>query len=197
MARKAAPSLSSALSFIELHMRKTIQRLFKILEFFPWIGPRLKIIRIFKRITYLFDSEQIEEARILRNEAFKKLNSRLYGPLYQSMGEDELYYKKDYNSAFVAFEKAISAYKKYPFLMGALSPDRLYGGAAQAALQIGEKDKALEYYNTFSDLVKAVSEEPSHRKYLDWHKRTLRLLEQNLKSKDNKANSADAKSRGC
>jgi len=108
------------------------------------------------------------------------LNRSNFGPLLRSEGEDKLYQLKDYEGAFEAFEKAASAMKGSPFLYGVTSPDRVYSGAAQAAVYLGMKKQAQKYYQNLKDLFDSLRKNQKLGSSLEWHKETLKWLEHHI-----------------
>ncbi len=67
-----------------------------------------------------------------------------------------------------------------PSLFGRTGPDRVYAGAAQAALYCGDKEKAKKYYFDFENLFEKISENRRHEKIFQWHRDTLKYLESQL-----------------
>jgi len=70
--------------------------------------------------------------------------------------------------------------ERSPSLYGVTSPERVYAGAAQAAVFLGMKEKAQKYYQDFKDLFDSLRKNPKLRNSLEWHKETLKWLEHNI-----------------
>ena len=152
----------------------------KALEFLPFIGDSVKIINLNQKIKSLEKQGRFEEARSIRKDALIKISPTYHGPLLRSEGDDKLYQLKDYEGALEAFEKVILAMDKSSFLYGVTSPDSVYAGAAQAAIYLGLKEKAHKYFQNFKDLIDSLKENPKLQHSLEWHKETLKWLENNI-----------------
>ncbi len=122
----------------------------------------------------------MEKAREVRTTALKTIPVSHQGPLLRSEGEDKLYKQKDSKGALEAFEKAIAAMEQSSSLFGLTAPDRVYAGAAQAALFCGDKEKATKYYFEFAKLVEKFSENKKLENALKWHRDTMKYLESQL-----------------
>jgi len=163
-------------------MKKVLRILFKILELFPSFGTPIKVVNFENLIKEFEKRGDLEKAREVRTTALKTIPTSHHGPLLRSEGEDKLYKQKDYRGALKAFEKAITAMEQSPSLLGVTAPDRIYAGAAQAALFLGDKEKATKYYFEFASLVVKFSENKKLEKALKWHRDTLKYLESQLMS---------------
>ncbi len=152
----------------------------RALGFLPFIGDPVKIINLNQKIKSFEKQGRFEEARTIRKDALVKISPTYHGPLLRSEGDDKLYQLKDYEGALEAFEKAILAMEKSPFLYGVTSPDSVYAGAAQAAVYLGLKEKAKKYYQSFKELFGSLKKNPKLQHSLEWHKETLKWLEYNI-----------------
>ena len=158
-----------------------IRILLKLFEVLPLIGNQIRVININQKINTLETQNKFQEARKVREQALLEIPSRYHGPLLRSEGEDKLYRLKDYKGALKAFEKAILKIDQSPSLGGVTSPDRVYAGAAQAAIYLNNKEKALKYYFQFADLIKFLNKDPKLKPSLAWHKETLDWLNHHIK----------------
>jgi tetratricopeptide (TPR) repeat protein len=66
----------------------------------------------------------------------------------------------EYQDALAAFEKAVAAIDRSPSLYGVTAPDQVYYGAAVAAVMLGDRAKAIEYYRRFAELVESLRSLP-------------------------------------
>ncbi len=162
-------------------MKKIIRFIFKALEYLPWAGTSIRVANFNSKIGNLEKGHNFKEARKVRSEALKIIPKSHQGPLLRSEGEDRLYRLKDYKGALTAFEQAIVSMEQSPSLYGVSSPDRIYGGAAQAALLNKEDDKAIQHYHEFAKIVEEFSKNKELENALKWHRETLKYLETNLK----------------
>jgi hypothetical protein len=154
--------------------------IFKMAGFLPIIGEPIRVIVIDQEIGKLERQNEVETAREVRKQALSKMSLKHQGPLLRSEGEDRLHRIHDYQGALEAFERAISVLDMSPSCYGVSSPDRIYAGAAQAALFVGDKEKAKKYYDKFAEIVSRFSANPKLKNSLAWHKETLNWLDTHI-----------------
>lgn len=140
----------------------------------------MKVINYDNRIRGLEKRNDFDFARDLRKEALQTIPFSHQAPLLRSEGEDLLYRRNACDEALAVFEQAISAMQQAPSMYGMSYPDRIYGGAAQAAIHCNQKEKANKYYQEFSSIVKDLSKDPKLESCLKWHQETLDYLEKYL-----------------
>jgi len=133
----------------------------------------------------------LEEARRRRSLALNSTDIARAGPLWRSEGEDLLHNKKDYRGALAAFQNAIKGLEATPALYGATRPDLVYAGAAQAALQAGERTIARSYTESFEKAVTHLAKNKSLN--LQLQEKTLKWLRQELAKETSGGPSAEEK----
>jgi len=148
----------------------------KMAGFLPIIGEPIRVIIIDREIGKLESHDQFETAREIRKQALRKISLKHQGPILRSEGEDRLHRMHDYQGALEAFEKALSVLDMSPSSYGVSSPDRIYAGAAQAAVFLGDNEKAKKYYHKFAEIVSLFNANPKLKNSLAWHKETLNWL---------------------
>lgn len=161
-------------------MKNIFHLIYKVFELLPWVGTPMKVINYEFKIKRLEKDNNYEKAREIRAEALIKIPASHQAPLLRSEGEDKLYRLQDFKGALSAFEQAIISNNQSSALYGVSSPDRIYGGAAQAAVLCNEKKKAMEHFLEFLKIVESYSKNPKLEGSLQWHRETLKQLESQL-----------------
>jgi tetratricopeptide (TPR) repeat protein len=170
-------------------MKHLFQLLLKLLGTLPFIGEPMRVVSLDRQLRALEKENAFQAARELRKKAFSKISISHQGPILRSEGEDRLYRLNDYRGALETFERAISVMGKSASLYGVTSRDRVYAGASQAALKLGDSQKAQKYYHEFAKMVAELSANPKLHGSLAWHTETLRRIESQINSKNNKKKS--------
>lgn len=140
-------------------MRSLAQALLRLLELLPWIGQSVRVVNRMHTIRRLEEERRWPEARALRTSLLREVAFARSAPLWRSEGEDLLHHRRDYPAALEAFATAERAMRQSPALFGVAAPDRIYAGAAQAALLAGDRARARLY----RDRLAAVVEELTRR----------------------------------
>lgn len=152
-----------------------------ILRHIPFARTPMHAIDLSHRIDELEGTGRFEEARHLRSAGLKELPASCRAPLWRSEGED-LLRSGDASQALAAFERALESAEQSAFLHGVAAPDRIYYGAAVAALEIGARDRATTYTGKFEELVKAFRNDPSLAQHIGAHEERLAWLRQKLRA---------------
>ena len=139
----------------------------------PKIGEPFRALRVYHQILKLEKQGNFEKAREVRMTALSSINPKYQGPILRTEGLDKLYRLKDYQGAFEAFELAEVALDKSASLYGVSQPDSILAGAAQAAIFLGNKMKAIEYRDKFLELLNGLKKVRKTNKPFTWHEETL------------------------
>jgi hypothetical protein len=161
-------------------MRGLAQSLLKVLELLPGIGQSVRVINLMHAIRRLEEARNWAEARTLRSAALKQVAVGRSAPLWRLEGEDLLYNRRDPAGALAAFQRAEHALGLSTSLYGVAAPDRIFAGAAQAALALGKPEEALAYFRKFSELLAELSRQGMNPGALAWHQEVLAKLKQQL-----------------
>jgi tetratricopeptide (TPR) repeat protein len=161
-------------------MKAITQSLLKVLELLPGIGQSLRVINMMHAIRRREEERKWAEARALRSAALKQVAAGRSAPLWRSEGEDLLYNRRDPAGALAAFQHAEHALVLSSSLYGVAAPDRIFAGAAQAALALGKRDEALAHFRKLSELVAELSRHGMRPDALAWHQEVLAKLKQQL-----------------
>ena len=164
-------------------MKHVFRILLKLLGTLPFIGEPIRVVSLDRQLRALEKENAFQAARELRKKALSKISISHQGPILRSEGEDRLYRLKDYRGALEIFETAISVMGKSASLYGVTSPDRVYAGASQAALKLGDSQKAQKYYHEFAKMVAELSANPKLHGSLAWHTETLGRIQSQINSK--------------
>jgi hypothetical protein len=151
-----------------------------LLELLPGIGRGVRVVNRLHAIRRLEETKRWGEARALRQAALAEVSFSRSGPLWRSEGEDRLYNRRQYAAALEAFQTAEKAMGLSPALYGVTAPDRVYAGAAQAALLAGQIATAQAYTRKFSALVANLARQGKDRDALQWHQTILEQLQREL-----------------
>jgi len=161
-------------------MRAMVQPLLKVLEWLPGIGQSLRVVNLMHAIRRLEEERNWAEARALRSAALKQAAVGRSAPLWRSEGEDLLHNRHDPAAALAAFQRAEKALDLSPALYGVSAPDRIYAGAAQAALALGKIEAACAYLRKFSEVTAHLSRQGMDPAALAWHHEVLAKLKRQL-----------------
>lgn len=161
-------------------MRAITQSLLKILELLPGIGQSVRVVNAMHAIRRLEEERNWSEARALRGAVLKQVAVGRSAPLWRLEGEDLLYNRRDPAAALAAFQRAAHALGLSSSLYGVAAPDRIFAGAAQAALALGKRDEALLHFRKFSELVAELSRQGMGPEALAWHQDVLAKLKKQL-----------------
>ena len=118
----------------------------------PSLREAHRVLQIAGRLEQLESDGSFEAAEELREEALRRTQPDFAIPLWRSKGFDRLRRDRP-DEALAAFEKGISYLGKQPTMYGVSQPHALYYGAALAALDLGERDKAKGYYRSCVNLI--------------------------------------------
>jgi hypothetical protein len=160
-------------------MRTLTRSFLKGLEWLPGIGRGVRVVNLLHAIRHLEDERRWGDARALRRAALEEVAFERSGPLLRSEGEDLLQNRRDPRGALEAFQKAEKAMGLSPALYGVTAPDRVYAGAAQAALAMGQVEMARAYHRKLADLVAELARQ-SPPAALPWHHEILAQLDARL-----------------
>ena len=165
----------------------------------------LQVIPSFRKANYVFTIERklarlevsgdYDEARKVRNDALQAVEPSHSAPLWRSQGFDLLRCSRP-GEALAAFEQGISHLDELPSMYGAARPHELYYGAAIAALQAGEPEKARGYYRHAANVVTGIEAHlGTNRRWWDESLEALRrqVGEPSRTESSNKPIEADAK----
>lgn len=161
-------------------MRAMAQSLLKMLELLPGIGQSVRVVNQMHAIRRLEAERKWVEARALRSAALKQVAVGRSAPLWRMEGEDLLYNRRDPAAALAAFQRAEKALGLSSALYGVSAPDRIFAGAAQAALALGNVEEARAYLRRFSDVAAELSRQGIDSAALAWHQGILAKLTQQL-----------------
>jgi hypothetical protein len=161
-------------------MRELARSLLQIFEYLPGIGRSVRVVNLMHALRHLEEERRWGDARALRTAALKEVTFSRSAPLRRSEGEDQLYNRHDPSAALEAFRGAEKALALSPALYGVAAPDRIYAGAAQAALAIGQPDVARAYVRKLSDVMAELSRQNKDPAALAWHRDVLAKLEEKL-----------------
>ena len=157
-----------------------VRSLLRVLEWLPGIGQSLHVVNVMHAIRRFEEERNWPEARALRSAALKQAAVGRSAPLWRSEGEDLLYNRHDPAEALAAFQRAEKALDLSPILYGVSAPDRIYAGAAQAALGLREVEAARAYFRKFSDVTAQLSRQGVDPVALAWHQEILTKIKQQL-----------------
>jgi tetratricopeptide (TPR) repeat protein len=125
----------------------------------------LQLIPSFRKANYVFTVEReltrletsgdYDTARKVRNNALQTVEPSYSVPLWRSQGFELLRCSRP-GEALAAFERGMSHLDDLPSMYGAARPHELYYGAAVAALQAGELEKARGYYKHAENIVSGI-----------------------------------------
>jgi hypothetical protein len=161
-------------------MRALTRSFLGLLELLPGIGRGVRVVNRLHAIRRLEEAKQWGEARALRRATLDEVAFSRSGPLWRSEGEDRLYNKREYAAALEAFQTAEKAMGLSSALYGVTAPDRVYAGAAQAALLAGQIATAQAYTRKLSVLVADLAQKGQDREALQWHQSILEKLQREL-----------------
>jgi hypothetical protein len=161
-------------------MRAFSRSFLGLLELIPGIGRGVRVVNRLHAIRRLEEAKQWGEARALRQATLDEVAFSRSGPLWRSEGEDRLYNRREYAAALEAFQTAEKAMGLSPTLYGVAAPDRVYAGAAQAALLAGQIATAQVYTRKFSALVADLARQGQNPDALQWHRSILEQLQRDL-----------------
>ena len=161
-------------------MRTMARSLLKTLEWLPGIGQSLRVVNLMHTIRRLEEERNWEDARGLRSAALQQATASRSAPLWRSEGEDLLYNRRNPAAALAAFQSAEKALNLSPALYGVAAPDRIYAGAAQAALAMGKIETGRAYFQKFSDVTAELSQQRVDPAALAWHQEMLAKLKRQL-----------------
>ena len=155
------------------------------------------VLTIDRELARLEASGDYNDARKVRNEALQAVEPSYSAPLWRSQGFDLLRCSRP-GEALAAFEQRISHLDNLPSMYGAARPHELYYGAAVAALQAGEPEKARGYYRHAANIITGIEAHlGTNREWWDESLEALRcqLGEPRRTEPSNKPIEADAKGR--
>ena len=152
----------------------------RLLPWVPGIGEHVQVLEVDTQIRRLEDVENFVEARALRTAALKRLPSWSLGPIWRSEGEDRLWRLSDYRGALDAFEKAIGAVDQSPSMYGVTAPERVFCGAAVAAVMVGDHVRGRRYFDKLTDLLSYLGRSPSLADHVDAYTEVRAWLERSL-----------------
>jgi tetratricopeptide (TPR) repeat protein len=167
----------------------------------------LQLIPSFRKADYVFAIERelarleasgdYDHARKVRNDALKAVEPSFSAPLWRSQGFDLLRCSRS-AEALEAFEHGISHLGDRASMYGVARPHELYYGAAVAALQAGESEKARGYYRHAANMITGIEAHLGTNR--GWWKESLEALRRQLgeprrTEPSNKPIEADAKER--
>lgn len=161
-------------------MRALAQSLLKMLELLPGIGQSVRVVNVMHAIRRREEERKWAEARALRSAALKQVAAARSAPLWRSEGEDLLNNRRDPAAALVAFQRAEKALGLSSSLYGVSAPDRIFAGAAQAALALGNVEEARAYLRKFSDVAAELSRQGADPAALAWHQEMMANLKRQL-----------------
>ncbi len=156
------------------------QSVLKMLELLPGIGQSVRVVNQIHAIRRLEAERKWVEARALRSTALKQAAAARSAPLWRMEGEDLLYNRRDPAAALAAFQRAEKALGLSSALYGVSAPDRIFAGAAQAALALGNVEEARAYLRRFSDVAAELSRQGEDPAALAWHQETIANLKRQL-----------------
>jgi hypothetical protein len=161
-------------------VRGITQSLLKVLELLPGIGQSLRVVNLMHAIRHREEERKWAEARAMRSAALKQVAAARSAPLWRSEGEDLLHNRHDPAAALEAFQRAENALGLSPALYGVSAPDRIFAGAAQAALALGDVEAAHAYFRKFSEVSAQLSQHVKDPAALAWHQEVLAKLKRQL-----------------
>jgi hypothetical protein len=160
-------------------MRTLTRSLLKGLEWLPGIGYGIRVVNLLHTIRRLEEERRWGDARTVRCAALQEVAFARSAPLWRSEGEDLLQNRREPRAALEAFQKAEQAMGLSPALFGVTAPDRVYAGAACAALAMGQIETARAYRGKLADLMTELARR-SPPATLPWHRDTLAQLDARL-----------------
>jgi hypothetical protein len=161
-------------------VRAITQSLLKVLELLPGIGQSLRVVNVMHAIRRREEERKWAEARALRSAALKQVAAARSAPLWRSEGEDLLHNRHDPTAALAAFQRAEKALSLSLSLYGVSAPDRIFAGAAQAALALGDVEAAREYFQKFAAVAAELFRQGKDPAALAWHQEMLAKLKRQL-----------------
>jgi hypothetical protein len=161
-------------------MRVFIRSFLSMLELVPGLGASMRVVNRLHAIRRLESERRWGEARELRSAALREVAFSRSAPLWRSEGEDLLHHRKEYAAALEAFTKAEQAMTQSTTLVGVAGPDRIFAGAAQAALLSGDTSRARAYTEKLAAIVGALARRAGNRDALVRHDEILRQLRTRL-----------------
>jgi hypothetical protein len=161
-------------------MRGLAQSLLRFLELLPWIGQSVRVVNRLHVIRRLEEERRWPEARALRASLLREVAFARSAPLWRSEGEDLLHNRKNYPAALEAFATAERAMHQSPALFGVAAPDRIYAGAAQAALLAGEFTRARLYRDRLETVISDLARRGTAPEQLQAHRTLLVELDARL-----------------
>lgn len=156
----------------------------RLMRWLPGIGRGFEMADVETEIARLEGGERFAEARALRTTTLERLPAWCLGPLWRSEGEDRLWRLHDYAGALDAFEKAMTAADGSPVTYGVTAPDRVFCGAAVAAVMVGDHVRARRYHAKLADLLAHLRGSPSLAEHVAAYDEVDRWLEQSLGSRE-------------
>lgn len=161
-------------------MRALTQSFLTFLELLPGIGRSIRVVNKMHAIRRLEGERRWAEARALRTAALQETDPSRSAPLWRSEGEDLLHNRRDYPAALEAFRKAERALGRSSALLGVSAPDRIYAGAAQAALLAGDLEAARACMEKLSALIAELARQGQPAAALAPYRELLETLERQL-----------------
>jgi tetratricopeptide (TPR) repeat protein len=118
----------------------------------PSIRKADRVLRVIAKLDQLEAEESFDAAEELREDALHRTESGFSSPLWLSKGFDRLRRGRP-DEALKAFEEGLEHSLDHATMVGVSQPHALYYGAAIAALELGELDKAKGYYRHAANLL--------------------------------------------
>ena len=153
------------------------------------IGYPLRVVPIFrrgdmamralKRIKQLETGGDFAAAEAVRSAALRSVHPSVTGPLWSSEGYERMR-RGEMRGALEAFERGIEYLEASATFFGVSKPDRIYYGAALAACEIGELDKARDYYRRCAKLLVVVMPDLRRELHQPWWYGALDVLRARL-----------------
>ena len=125
------------------------------LRILPGFRHAMRVMNYVREIDKLEDDSDFQAARALRQKSLNDVPARYSAPLWRSEGFDRLRFGNPVE-ALEAFEIGIGHLEGSAAMVGLSRPDELYYGAAWAALDAGELQKARGYYRRAANSVTAI-----------------------------------------